>query len=548
MAPPRSDPEDAVDLSVRNRVASNEEEWFSTQQVVRYDPERRTNRLSKSASKKKKKNAQTRTDSLRPRAEIVIPLHWNNTATFPEWDQQQRSSRITTQSRCTLYRSQDRLLLNDDEDEVENNYPAAPTTYRQEIVGDITMTALQRNGFQDAGFVSSGTLRGIHHHSGSHTTSIALGVQRHRRDTVSLTMQTSASNYRATIFFVYPKFVRLASHGDIHLSKHYYQGSRMILRPDVQISTRQNLELGVSFLSGTNWGVRCGIIAKTEWTPTVRLHWKHPFIGQITWKHGHNIQFESSWKATSGRHGAQCVVSADHVKHWKCILAYTMGDVTLRVPIVIAMAVSSNWQQYALRWLVATAVSNLVHWTLTDLFWMRESTTPKSLLSPNTAPSSLHTALMQQSFMKRQAMIRYRNEQQEEGLLIENATYRLAKESLDVTTVLRFWVADSKLEIYGERRMMLGFYDLSLGNPAIESGRRSLSKPWEVLKRTVLRIFWSDEPNLSSGAQGPEMDIHYKYRGQRYFLTVNEDEHVNLPNSRATPIMDEDDSSMVGRG
>lgn len=521
-----SDHEDAVDTYVRDQ-ASRMDEWMATQQLVPYNDDDRDATGGTIHTKRKRSKRNNHNASLRPRAEIAFPLQWIDT--FPQWDRQR--SRVTTSTRLPLYSSQDRLLEHRAEQQ-----PAAE--HSQELVCDISMTTLQRN-FQDTAYVSSAQLKGIHHHGdGVRTSSITLGVQRQRNDVLSLALQTSAPKYGVTTTMFYntqKPFVRCLAHADIG----FWNWN---IRPDLHVNSLHNVpECGVTVSSSgvSKWDVRCGLVSKSlllfrDWRPTVRFRWNHPFSIHVLWRYGRMLQCESSWRATSGRHGAHCRIAVGSAKHWNCILAYTLGDVTLRVPIVIATSLTYSWQVYALRWLVATVVSKLVHVIVSDVVWnQKKSTQTRSLQQlPNR-----QTALLQQSFMKRQAMMRYKEEKQKDGLLIETATYRLeGADSLDVATVLRFWVSDSQLELHSKLSMMLGFCDLSEELKASSDGNVQPSTAWETIRRFVSRAFQSDES--SAVANEPKLDIQYEFQGQRYGITVDEDEHVKLPNSKAIPIQD----------
>lgn len=363
------------------------------------------------------------------------------------------------------------------------------------------------------------------------------------------------------------------------------------------------------------WHVRCGCIRDNDagwWKPTIRLHWTFPFfVGKLHWTYGGSsssssstmIQYEASWKAKINANSSvqMSVTTADilHATACRWMIAYTLSDVTIRIPILIAAASSSDgggWQRHLLYWGLTSAVSHLVHGTVQDMFGRTNNNhrnrRPKkhNVTSTDNEPPSgqknnsrgrRHTALMQQHFMQRQATLRYRDEEKKRdnggGLLIETATYYYYRcngkkvQKFDVTIPLRFWVTDSKLELFAEskRSLMLGFYNLAAAadedddeddGDNEEERKQTNGSTWSKrFQVAVRRLFWAPttiirDESASSAEQaeattaatatarpksGDErhsmvLEICYRYHGTRYSITVGDEEHVILPSSRAT--------------
>jgi hypothetical protein len=408
---------------------------------------------------------------------------------------------------------------------------------------------------------------------------------------------------------------RIAAHCDWQVPHHGRQQFGVVkIRPDIRVAATAP-SAGISIIVHDSptfalsksssrrrsppalplWHVRCGCIRDDNtgwWKPTIRLHWTFPFVGSFNWTYGGSsssstmIQYEASWKTKTHANSSlqMSVTTADILHSAVCrwMIAYTLSDVTIRIPILIAAA-SSGWQRHLLYWGLTSAISHLVHITVQDMFGRTNNNNdnqrrPKkhvtsSRNSTDEQPSGQNngrgrrrqTALLQQHFMQRQATLRYRDEEQKRdgGLLIETATYYRygTVQKFDVTIPLRFWVTDSKLELFAEskRSLMLGFCNLAAegedddgdddNEEQQQANKSTWSKRFKVAVRrlllaptTIIRDESAASAQRATAAARPQsgveqrmvLEICYRYQGTRYSITVGDEEHLVLPSSRAT--------------
>jgi Domain of unknown function (DUF3395) len=629
MAPPRID-EDLNNGSSSSYIHPHfedlprhqrESEWVSTQQVVPYDESSAfgtasTTRREKRGKKKKNRwspssSSSSTSSSIQPRAEIVFPLQWNNDAAslgWPVWDR--RTSKITASATLPLYRSQDALLDSDQ---------TIMPKYRQEIFCNVSMTTLQQD-FQNANLFGSCHLRATHYHDNDDTdrpqkTSLVLSTHRQRHDVITLGVENVGQSYSVSAITVWSPSVshnnnnnyhyRIVAHRVWKVAYRYHrrhQPFSIKIRPDIRIAANSPaagisiIHDGGSSSSSTNnsggsssigrsmfpqWNLRCGCIYDTKWKPTVRLHWSFPFAGHVQWTYGGAtsststsgmIQYEASWKAKTSANSAlaMSVTTQDilHAATCRWMISYTLSDVTIRIPIIIAAATS--WQSHLLYWGLASTVSQLVHGIVVQDMLGRSTQRPRPRQgTPRRGITDeeqrggggggqpRHTALMQQHFMKRQAAVRYRDEENRNGLLIEQATYRYRTIRFDVTIPLRFWVADSKLELFADskRSLMLGFYNLAddyVDNDDDnddDAKEKQTKSTWVDLFKDAVQSFLAPTTTSAESASSKaatttsrqskkqmDLKIVYRFHGTRYSIIVGDEEHVVLPSVRAKEI------------
>ena len=220
---------------------------------------------------------------------------------------------------------------------------------------------------------------------------------------------------------------------------------------------------------------------------------------------------------------------------WAWVVSITTrGDFTFRVPIVIATSALADPLVYPVQALYVGAVSWLVQELavrlLTSFAASSSSNRQAKMLSEDDKDRrkrERQVAENQQSLMKFQASRRKTAEKEANGLVINVAVYYTAKEKLDVTIPLRFWVSESSLVLAeSSKSKLLGFYDMSTEK---KSHRRRKQPSW-------ISGFWRKDSSSSLSSSSrvtPKLSIEYTYRGASYQMTIEDDEELVLPNDRA---------------
>jgi Domain of unknown function (DUF3395) len=273
------------------------------------------------------------------------------------------------------------------------------------------------------------------------------------------------------------------------------------------------------------------------------------------------------------------------------IFTWTEGDFTLRIPIqwVVGAAAgststlaSSILYQQAFQYLYLSVWSNILQDVIGHLIPVEtshESNEPDLNRLELGHEKARTEALLQQSFMERQARIRTAAEQERKGLVIHRAVYYarhrtiaqadstgtdrlggipgagLIVESLDVTIPLQFWVVpnESRLELYGafRRGSLLGFYDIAASirtksKPVVTTSETTTDSPHLHWTQRLQSLFWNATETETPPANeeviddlGPaksdvadvvaELYIHYNYKGCSYQVTIGDDEDLVLP-------------------
>jgi Domain of unknown function (DUF3395) len=225
------------------------------------------------------------------------------------------------------------------------------------------------------------------------------------------------------------------------------------------------------------------------------------------------------------------------------IFTCTEGDFTLRIPILISSTESAKSILYhqGFQIFYLSFVSTIVHDVLSHLFLpntMNSNVSEQKKRENMTERTKKlrQEAIMQQTFMERQARTRTAQESLKNGLVIQRAimykhypvkdspieTSYIAiskmeeSDKFDVTTPLQFWLSphESKLVIYGKRSCMLGFYDLTNQVRTTPSDATSSESTQDLIPATIaVNCCW----------------IQYDYDGISYEVTVNDDEEIELP-------------------
>ena len=339
------------------------------------------------------------------------------------------------------------------------------------------------------------------------------------------------------------------------------------------------------------WNLRLGcdhqvVNGKRPAHPHIGLSFSIPHILQqsrlfdlsLFWKRGFGWRIGGTWtytKKVSRRLlsvGALWNVSANmNPSTISWILTWTEGDFTLRVPILLSSSTataSALFSQQAFHFFYLWFLSGIIRDVIGAMIdspmdekgdKVREEENDLSVRRLKARDE----ALLQQSFMERQAKIRMQAEQERNGLVIQRAVYYLRNDSkslnddnsLDVTIPVQFWVTESKLQLFeiSKRGSMLGFYDLT----AFASCNQVLSTRMPVPEEEPdasrkIDLKWTDRLLSSWFNYGDRSSLHrsshhadessspiaelavwYTYDGRSYEIIVDDKEEITLPSVRA---------------
>ena len=133
-------------------------------------------------------------------------------------------------------------------------------------------------------------------------------------------------------------------------------------------------------------------------------------------------------------------------------------------------------------------------------------------------------------------MAQKREEQEKDGLLIQKALYQaVGGDTWEVTIPLQFWVSHSSLNLPPvSKSEFLGFYDVSACLKTKSEAQDHSSTWWNDL--------WNDLWDLtaeSAARKSPQkipnvtLAVEYKFRGQLYSITIQDQEELLLPHPKA---------------
>jgi hypothetical protein len=221
---------------------------------------------------------------------------------------------------------------------------------------------------------------------------------------------------------------------------------------------------------------------------------------------------------------------------WTWVLSLTTrGDFTLTIPLVVAAGIGIDPFYHPLHALYLGAIGWLVQEFTVSL---TSQMTNASNAAASKKSKALHhydrerrkhlrqDAENQQVLMKFQAHRRKTSEQLVNGLVVNVAVYYTAKEQLDVTVPLQFWVSDSSLNMPAtSKSQLLGFYDMSTEKKHHDGTHKG---DWWISG------FWRKETPVSKPARSvPKLSVEYTYAGASYQLTIDDHEELVLPSDRA---------------
>lgn len=423
---------------------------------------------------------------------------------------------------------------------------------------------------QQKGFLTSNLqLRGNHYHvNGGSTSATSIGIVRPVRGRLYPSLGLSHTHTRFSVGTTLS-----LSHPHAVLSVSMSKKTPLYLLPGkreywirASCSTKRYtpnaLHLSLSPdspASSPKWNYKCYLNAENQWWPLLGLNIsklsKHvsldvSLLKKVAgWTYHTAVAYKPSPQRSFGV--GFNLNSAKELQAMSWIVSLTEGDFSLRIPILLTPFQTTNiFLSEGLQFLYAGFVSSIVSELVSTMVSRRRSI-PDLASIEGKIESNKRDALTQQSFMRRQAAVRMRVENESNGLVIERASYSYKEATLDVTIPLQFWVTDSRLELYesAKRKDMLGFCSLQTENGDRSSIYRNEDEQKAILGaagflskwiRVGLSLVWSpsdsDNDDKSSPAARPELKVWYKYRGASYFITIGEAEEISLPSERATPL------------
>jgi hypothetical protein len=213
------------------------------------------------------------------------------------------------------------------------------------------------------------------------------------------------------------------------------------------------------------------------------------------------------------------------------ILTWTHGDLTLRIPVILSSVHEPLWSPFMFVYM--SLLSKALDDALIGVLGLdgqvdeqkRKLEQQQFLLNRKKARED---AEQQQRLMKRQAgkLMAQEKERAGGGLVILQAKYWVKDgEALDVTIPLQFWVTESSLTLpESSKDSLLGFCDITpdTSNEKEDSATSWLARFWTLPKGTG-----------RSPTNKPKLTIKYDLGGQSYETTIQGNEGLTLPSSRA---------------
>lgn len=211
------------------------------------------------------------------------------------------------------------------------------------------------------------------------------------------------------------------------------------------------------------------------------------------------------------------------------LFTWIRGDVTIKIPIFLMS------HQAPLQYICSvglTLTSYLIQELLADL-WKLEAMALKQSLprSSSTINKARADAEKQRALMAKQANSRRATEEKKQGLVITKATYFcVGGDSWDVTTQLQFWTTKSSLDLPAlSKQNLLGFYNVAAAAAASTASSAEEPEWWEFWKpKKSLRT-----SRLDSAARIPKLRVMYDYSGDSYDISIEDQEPLSLPSSKA---------------
>ena len=360
-----------------------------------------------------------------------------------------------------------------------------------------------------------------------------------------------------------PSFLHpmLLEHAMYSLSfRHSFPGTRWIFSSELSRTQELSVSVTNSKVNGRMaWNLRKPSLIRVgvDAHPKISLHRKaHVYCN---WKLGGTIP--GVWQV-----GASLVQSLHSniasvgigirfvsIRGLEWILSWNRGDASVRVPIVISRTLALSGFGEAM---YLSMVSFFIQEALADMWgWKKdldEETTKSSTTIPQhhrivSTEKAREDAELQRRIMTRQAERKKSEEEAKDGLVIHKATYEIdGGDSVDVTTQLRFWVAQSTLSLPAmSKQYLLGFYnigdtrDQGIKSTTSDTTGFSWTEMWNDLwDKSSSDIAKKQQEIRSNGARDgvPTLTVDYEYKRQRYQIKVLDHEALKLPNPKSTKI------------
>lgn len=325
------------------------------------------------------------------------------------------------------------------------------------------------------------------------------------------------------------------------------------------LCSRKLLELSVQWKGVRSWQLGGMWTHMAETTATAAEVIKQP-CRQI----GVGVTLNSSGSEQSAS-------SCTNLLSW--IFTWTEGDFTLRIPILLSSSAPTLYYNQASQFFYLSFLSSIIQDVIGYAFMPLSKSDNKHEDQEQHSSRNLsqqkarEDALLQQSFMERQAKTRMALEKQRNGLVIRRAVYYLHRDrrdvngstslpevgddALDVTIPLQFWVSptESSLELYGaaHRGSMLGFYDIAAAEQTTSSRNRASVGAEERTQTATwpdffLSFWWENDVEFAKHEQHaavPQLLIQYDFDRCSYEIIVGNDEEISLPSTRARLLIDQ---------
>ena len=323
--------------------------------------------------------------------------------------------------------------------------------------------------------------------------------------------------------------------------RHLFPNSRWVFMSELTRRQVLNLSLSNTKVAGTmGWDLRKpkDVEMRVDVRPKISKDRRAHLFCQLkpgVWQVGASVfQFLHSQVASVG-----LGLRLYSLRGLEWVFSWNRGDASIRIPVLISRG-AMKYTSF-LQMLYFSMISFFIQEGLAEMWgWKALPDEEEATISPEIVMRNItklrEDAMLQRDLMTRQARRRKREEQEKDGLLIQKALYQaVGGDTWEVTIPLQFWVSHSSLNLPPvSKSEFLGFYDVSACLKTKSEAQDHSSTWWNDL--------WNDLWDLtaeSAARKSPQkiptvtLAVEYKFRGQLYSITIQDQEELLLPHPKA---------------
>lgn len=335
----------------------------------------------------------------------------------------------------------------------------------------------------------------------------------------------------------------LLEHSMYSLSfRHIFQNSRWVFTSE--LSRRQVLSVSMSnskLSAGMGWDLRKSerMELRLDARPKLSEHRRGHLFWSLRpgiWQLGIYVRQSLHSQIASVGMGVRFY----SLRGLEWVLSWNRGDSSIRIPVLVSRGMHSGSLIQAIYF---SMISFFIQEGIAEMWGWKEPQADQDSKARSPAKLEKMTkgredAELQRGLMARQANRRKREETEKDGLVIQEATYRIkGGGTWDATIPLQFWVSKSSLTLPPtSKRQLLGFYDVAADlEQDMSSEVPASSSWWGELWDDLWRGSAESDTTASSAKIPPvTLTVEYSFMGQWFSITVLDGEELQLPNPNAT--------------